>query len=140
MAKLYAVADTVTRRLPKIVSSRGHAIADYVTAGLFVVAGALFWRTNKRAAAASLLCGSAELALNLMTDYPGGIARIVSFPRHGRIDIGLAALTATMPELLSFHQGRSFFLLQSGVITATTNLTKFNSARNYSIRRPPRFA
>jgi hypothetical protein len=140
MARLHAVADTVTRRLPKIVSSRGHAIADYVTAGLFFVAGAVFWRTNKRAAAASLLCGSAELALNLMTDYPGGIARVVSFPKHSRIDIGLAALAATMPELLGFHQGRSFFLLQSGAITATANLTKFNPARNHSSRKPPRFA
>lgn len=140
MARLYAVADTVTRRLPKIVSPRGHAIADYLTAGIFVVAGALFWRTNKRAAAASLLCGSAELALALMTDYPGGIARIVSFPKHGRIDIGFAALTAAMPEILGFHQGRSFFLLQSGAITATTNLTKFNPVRNHSNRKPPRFA
>jgi hypothetical protein len=140
MAKLHAVADTVTRRLPKVVSSRGHAIADYVTAGIFVAAGALFWKRNKRAAAASLLCGSAGLVLNLMTDYPGGIARVVSFPKHGRIDIGLAALTATMPELLGFHHGRSFFLLQSGAITATTNLTRFNPVRNYSSRKPPRFA
>ncbi len=134
MPRLYAVADTITRRLPKVVSPEGHAIADYVTIGIFAAAGGLFWRTNKRAAAAAWLCGGAELLLNLITDYPGGLVKMVNFRTHGKADLGLAALTAAMPELLSFREGRNLFLIQSGAMTATTNLTRFSSARNYGRR------
>ena len=136
MPRLYAVADTITRRLPKIVSPERHAIADYVTIGIFAVAGGLFWRTNKRAAEAAWLCGGAQLLLNLITDYPGGVARVVNFRKHGKADLGLAALAAAMPELLSFREGRNFFLIQSGVMTATTNLTRFNGVRDYGRRKP----
>ena len=132
MPKLYAVADTLTRRLPRIISPKGHAIADYVAVGAFVLAGAWFWRTNRRAATAALLCASAQLAANLSTNYPGGVVKMVPFPAHGKIDMGIAALTATMPELFSFREGRGFFLIQSGAITAAANLTRFSDFRNYS--------
>jgi hypothetical protein len=131
MPKLYAVADTITRRLPKVLSPEGHAIADYVTIGIFAVAGGLFWKTNKRAATAAWMCGGAELLLNLITDYPGGVVKLMSFPAHGKVDLGLAALAATMPELLSFREGKNLFLMQSGAITANTNLTRFSTPRKY---------
>ena len=134
MPKLHAVADTITRRLPKVVSPEAHAIADYIAIGIFAVAGGLFWRSNKRAALAAWACGGAELLLNAITDYPGGVARIVSFPAHRKIDLGLAAITATMPELLGIREGRRFFLIQSGAITAAANLTRFTSVRNYPKR------
>ncbi|MGH9513508.1 MAG: hypothetical protein ACRD2U_15360 [Terriglobales bacterium] len=138
MPKLNAVAYGVTRRLPKVISPRDHAIADYVAVGLFAVAGGLFWRRNKPAATAALICGTAELALNLITDYPGGVAGIVSFPDHGRADMALAALTATIPDLLGFRKGRKFFLLQSGALTVAANLTQFKSPRDYPVRRSRR--
>lgn len=131
MPKLYGVADTITRRLPKVLSPEGHAIADYVTIGIFAVAGGLFWKTNKRAATAAWMCGAAELLLNFITDYPGGVVKLMSFPAHGKVDLGLAALAATMPELLSFREGKNLFLIQSGAITANTNLTRFRSPRSY---------
>lgn len=137
MTVLPGMADAVTRRLPKVVSPTGHAIADYITIGVFAAAGALFWPTNKRAAMGAFLCGGAELALSLLTDYPGGVARIIPFPAHGKMDVGLAAVTATMPELLSFREGRGFFLAQAGVITASANMTRFRN-RNRPTRRSPR--
>ncbi len=125
MTVLPGMADAVTRRLPKIVSPRGHAIADYLTIGVFAAAGTLFWRSNKRAAMGAFVCGGAELALSLLTDYPGGVVRIIPFPAHGKMDVGLAAVTATMPELLNFREGRGFFLAQAGAITASSNMTRF---------------
>ena len=138
MTVLPGMADAVTRRLPKIVSPRGHAIADYITIGVFAVAGGLFWRSNKRAAMGAFLCGGAELALSLLTDYPGGVARIIPFPAHGKMDVGLAAVTATMPELLSFREGREFFLVQAGAITASTNMTRFRVGKRLVRRSPGR--
>jgi hypothetical protein len=129
MPMLYAAADNLTRRLPKLISPKTHAIVDYATIGAFLVAGAVFWRTNRPAARAALVCAGAELALNLLTDYPGGVTKTVGFPVHGKVDLGLAALTATMPELLNFRGGRSFFLAQSGITTAVANLTRFNPRR-----------
>ncbi len=130
MPMLYAAADNLTRRLPKLLSPKAHAIADYATIGSFLLAGAILWRNHKQAAQGAFLCAGAEIALNLLTDYPGGVASAVSFPAHGKIDIGIAALTATMPELLSFRHGRKFFLVQSAAITAAANLTRFNPSRN----------
>ena len=139
MTVLPGMADAVTRRLPKMVSPRGHAIVDYFTIGVFALAGSLFWRSNKRAAMGAFLCGGAELALSLLTDYPGGVAGIIPFPAHGKMDVGLAAVTATMPELLSFREGKGFFLAQAGAITASANLTRFRIG-NRAARRPPRRA
>ena len=73
MTVLPGMADAVTRRLPKMVSPTGHAIADYITIGVFAAAGALFWRSNKRAAIGAVLCGGAELALSPLTDYQAAL-------------------------------------------------------------------
>jgi hypothetical protein len=127
MPILTGAVDQITQRFPKVVSPKAHAAIDYLTIGSFLVAGALFWRKNKRAAIASLLCGGAELAVNLLTDYPGGRSRLISFPTHAKVDIGLAAVAATMPEFMGFpHKNeRRFFSVQAGIITAAANLTDF---------------
>src|SRR5215470_12372389 len=44
------------------------------------VGSALFWRRNKRATVASLICGAAEVAVAALTDYPGGVKHAISFP------------------------------------------------------------
>ena len=142
MAISTSVADALTKRLPKVVSPKGHAIADYLTIAGFFVAGALFWRVNKRAALASFMCGGAELAVNLVTDYPGGVRPVISFPLHGKMDLGMAAMTATIPEFMGFakERQRGFFLAQAGIITATTNLTNFSRPRLVFAKRNPRVA
>jgi hypothetical protein len=119
------VAKFATKPLPKLVSPKGHAIADYVTAGAFLLAGALFWRRNKRAALASLVCGGTDLALSLLTNYPGGIADVISFPTHCKVDVGLAAMVAEMPRFMKFEDGKEnrFFSLQGAAIVGIANLT-----------------
>ncbi len=42
-------------RMPKVISPKRHAIADYVTAGTFFLLGAIFWQRNQRAAIGALL-------------------------------------------------------------------------------------
>src|ERR1700737_2193529 len=92
----------LTKRSPKFISPRGHAFADYAIAGSFFMAGALMFRRNKRAAISAFVCGGAEVVTSLCTDYPGGLTRAISFPTHGRIDMGLAAMAATLPGLMEF--------------------------------------
>jgi hypothetical protein len=130
------IADRATRavakRLPKIIGPRAHAVADYATAGAFFLTGALFWRDNQRAALGALLCGGAITATSLLTDYPGGIKRVISFPAHGRIDAGLAGLTATMPNFLAFSDDEEarFFRGFALVETVIAGLTDFDLPSN----------
>ncbi len=128
MAVVNSMAGAITKRMPKVISPTGHAIADYLTMGAFLVAGALFWRRNKRAALASLVCGGAELALNLLTNYPGGIAEVVSFPTHCKIDTGMAAMIAEMPRFMKFEDDKqkTFFLVQAAGVIAVANLSDYD--------------
>lgn len=117
--------------LPKVVSPKGHAIADYATAGVFFVGAALFWRRSKRAAVASLICGAAETAVATLTDYPGGIKHVISFPLHRKIDFGLSSMAAAMPEFVAFEDDKEkgFFRMQSALIAGLAALTEFEPQR-----------
>ena len=138
MPMLTSATNLLTKRMPKIISPKAHAVVDYFTAGAFLLTGAFCWSRNKRAALGAFVCGGAELATALLTDYPGGVKKAISFRNHGRIDIGLAAMTATMPEFMSFRDTRekNFFLAQAGMMTAVTNMTDFGQiSRARSPRR-----
>jgi hypothetical protein len=132
-----AVTDAATRRAPKFISPKAHAVIDYLMIGAFLVTGALFWRRNRRAAISALICGGAELTNTLLTDYRGGVVQGISFPLHRKIDFGLAAMTATMPEFMSFHDHpeKDFFATQAAVITAVTNLTNTGGRRLFRENR-----
>ena len=127
MPALQKIIQYAGKALPKVISPTGHAVADYATAGLFLVRSAMFWRRSKRAAVASLTCGAAEVAVAALTDYPGGVKHAISFPLHRKIDFGLSSMTATMPEFLAFddEKEKEFFRTQSALIAGVTVLTDF---------------
>ncbi len=132
MPVLTSVADTLTRKLPKVVSSNVHLAADYLIAGSFLAAGSwFFFRKNRRAGLGALICAGSTLGLTLLTSYPGGRKRPIPFPLHGRIETGLAAMTATMPEFLRFEGDREkrYFLVKAGLLTVLANLSSFHPSR-----------
>jgi hypothetical protein len=97
----------------------------------------LFWGRNKRASIAALIAGGAKLAVNLLTNYPGGVKKVISFDTHREIDLGLAAMTATLPEFLAFKGDgeRKFFLAEGAMITAVSQLTRFPDKARRAERR-----
>lgn len=119
----------VAEKLPKVIGPKTHAIIDYAVAGSFLAMGAMWLGSHKRAAIGSFICGGAALTNSLLTDYPGGVADVISFETHGKIDVGLAAATALMPRLLGFSgEGPAwFFRAQSGAETVVVGLTDFRS-------------
>ena len=139
------LADRATRvvanRLPKLIGPRAHAVADYATAGALFLLGALFWRDNKRAALGAMICGGAITATSMLTDYPGGIKRVITFQTHGRIDAGLAGLTAAMPNFLAFsdEEEARFFRGFAVAETIVAGLTDFETPSNV-IEMPRRSA
>lgn len=136
MALLNSAVSLATKKMPKAVTPKGHAVIDYLTVGAFLITGALYWRRHKRAALSAFICGGAELALSLITDYPGGVKKVISFPTHCKVDLGLAAMTATMPEFMGFKDDREkrFFLAQSAGITLAANLTDVSRSRDFEDR------
>jgi hypothetical protein len=102
MALLHKSASIFSNRLPKVLGPVPRTIVDYSIAALFVGAGVLFWKRHKSASLSALLCGAGVLLNTLFTDYPGGVVPAMSFETHGKIDVGLAGLTAAVPGLMGF--------------------------------------
>ena len=127
MPILNSAVQIAAKPFPRAISPKTHAIIDYITVGSFFMTAAWFWGRSKRAAIAALISGGAELAISLLTNYPGGVKRVINFRTHREIDFGLGAMTATMPEFLAFkdENERKFFLAQGAMITAVSELTRF---------------
>ncbi len=118
---------TLSNRLPRVISPKTHAIIDYATAGTFIAMGAFLWKRHKRAAITSWVCGAQEIALSMLTDYPGGVAKVVDLPTHGRIDAGFSGLVASAPNLVGFaHEWPSIYFRSQGLaLAAVTGMTQF---------------
>ena len=136
MPILNTATKVLVKPVPKFLSPKAHAVIDYMTAGSFLMSAAWLWPRNKRAALAALICGGAELALALLTNYPGGVKKAISFHTHGEIDLGLAAMVATMPEFLAFKDDneKKLFLAQGAIITAVRELTEFPEKPSFAER------
>jgi hypothetical protein len=127
MPLLNNVAKLAVKPIPRVISPQTRAVADYVNAGVFLVSAALFWRRNKRAAVGAVVTGGASLAIALLTDYPGGIRKAIAYRRRREIDFGLAAMSASIPELLAFDKEpeSKFFIAEGVFISAFTELSRY---------------
>jgi hypothetical protein len=120
----------LANRMPKIIKPTTHAVIDYVVAGTFFAMAAVFSRRgHKRATISAIACGAAATANSLMTDYPGGVFKVISFQNHGRIDMGLGALTAALPGMMGLNSDAEdrFFQGMAVAETAVTAMTDFDA-------------
>ena len=107
------------------ISPGMHAVLDYSVAATFFTVGLAMMGRHQRAAGLAFVNGAMVLAMSLMTDYPGGVWRRLSFKGHRNGDIGQAALAGFGPILFGFAQDpeAKFFYGQAasevGVIAAT---------------------
>jgi len=132
IAVLTSAADVLTRKLPKFIPGNAHPVVDYAVSGSFLAAATWFWRRDRKVALGSLLCGASTLGLALLTSYPGRGKRAISFTMHGKLENGLSAIIATMPEFLRIENNRErkYFLTTAGILTVLSNLTEFESHRS----------
>jgi hypothetical protein len=114
-----------TGNVPKVIDASTHAVMDYVTAASFFGLGAYLHREHPRAAALAYVNGAAVLGLSMLTDYPGGVFRSVSFRTHGWVDVLLAGMTAAGPAMLGFADepiAQVFYgqaAIETGIVAAT---------------------
>ena len=111
--------------IPKAIGPAQHAVLDYAVAGTFFSMGARLLHRHRRAAILAFVNGAMVLGVSMLTDYPGGVWRRISFPMHGALDIGQAALAGLGPVMMGFagDSEANFFYGQAaseiGVIAAT---------------------
>lgn len=119
MSLLHKSASMFSARLPKVLGPGVHSVVDYSLAALFLTASALFWRRHKSASVSALLCGAGALLNGLFTDYPGGMVQAISWETHGKIDSGLAGITAALPGLMGFDEDAQARFFDASAIAAT---------------------
>ena len=127
----------VAGRMPKMITPRAHAALDYAIAGSFFLMGALLWKRNRRAGMGSLLCGGATAAVSVLTDYPGGVKKIIPYPLRKQIDTGLVAMAAAMPRLMDVEDKHDakFFSRQALARTAITAMINFDHGDGRRMRQ-----
>jgi hypothetical protein len=127
---------TVANRLPKLVSPRTHAFVDYALAGSFLVAGVAALKTSEKAAISAFIVAGAELTMAILTDYPGGVAKLISLPSHLKVDTGMSGLVGSMPNLMGFSEERHswFFRGQAMAMAALAALTYITEHPEASVR------
>ena len=123
------MADTDQRRRAPAptaaISPAQHAVIDYVVAAGFLAAGAALRRRHRAAAMLALLNGGAIVGMSMLTDYPGGVFRVLSFRGHRTADIVQAIFTGAGPLLFGFGrdpEAKYFYgqaLAEAGVISTT---------------------
>jgi hypothetical protein len=116
---------TKTRMMPAVISPAQHAMLDYGVAATFFGVGAALWDRHRPAARLAFLNGAMVLGMSLLTNYPGGVYRRLSFKTHRTGDIVQAALAGFGPALFGFGrdpEAKYFYgqaLSEAGVIAAT---------------------
>jgi hypothetical protein len=122
MTEKMAIPDSSATRF---ISPAQHAVLDYGVAATFFMMGARYAGRHRAAAGLAFLNGALVLGMSLLTDYPGGVYRTLSFKGHRTGDILQAGLAGLGPILLGFSgdaEATYFYgqaLSEVAVITAT---------------------
>ncbi|HEV2272564.1 MAG TPA: hypothetical protein VGR96_00285 [Acidobacteriaceae bacterium] len=117
------------KSLPKVIDARVHGIIDYCHASFFFGMAILCRRRNPRAATAALLAGSFVLVESLLTDYPLGIAKVIPFETHGRLDSAFAASSSLVPKLFGFNETGAAAIFEGNALVEATvvGMTDFSN-------------
>ena len=92
----------LTENVPKPITPGVHAVLDYGVASTYLAMGTQLAKRHPRAAALAFLNGALVLGLSMLTDYPGGVWRVISFKSHGVADAMQAGLAGFGPVLFGF--------------------------------------
>ena len=84
------------------ISPGQHAMLDYGVAAMFFAMGFSMLRHHKPAAALAIGNGALITGMSLLTDYPGGMFRVLDFRSHRTGDMVQAAIAGLGPIALGF--------------------------------------
>jgi hypothetical protein len=121
---------TSSHPLTKPISPAQHAVLDYGVAATFFVFGLSVLSRHRSAAALAFANGAAIVGMSMLTDYPGGVFRTLSFRAHRTGDIAQAALAGLGPILFGFGRDpeAKYFYGQAASEAAVIAATDWNAA------------
>ena len=64
------------------ISPAAHAVLDYAVAATFFGVGAWLMRRHRAAASLAFANGAMVAGMSMLTDYPGGVVRVLPFRGH----------------------------------------------------------
>jgi len=114
-----------TAGIRPVISPAQHAVLDYGVAATFFAVCLSFAQKHRAAATLAFLNGGMVLGMSLLTNYPGGLYRTLSFKTHRTGDVFQAILAGIGPALFGFAkdpEAKYFYgqaLSEAGVIAAT---------------------
>jgi hypothetical protein len=120
----------MTGGVPKVISPAAHAVLDYAVAGTYLAMGAWFASRHRRASTLAFINGAMVLGLAMLTDYPGGVWRKISFKGHGVADAVQATLAGAGPAAMGFagDPEAKFFYSQAASEVGVIAMTDWNAA------------
>jgi hypothetical protein len=126
-----------TEALTKAISPAHHAVLDYGVAGAFFAYGVSMRSRHRPAASLAFLNGAMIVGMSLLTDYPGGVFRAISFRGHRTGDIAQAALAGLGPVLLGFADDpeAKYFYGQAASEAAVIAATDWDAVADYHAAR-----
>ncbi len=88
----------------KFISRKTHAVLDYIV-GLLLIAAPWIFRFSEINAArwSAIIVGILVLAMSLITDYEGGVKKMLSMNTHLNMDVLVGIFLAISPWLFGFH-------------------------------------
>jgi hypothetical protein len=107
------------------ITPAAHAVLDYGVAAMFFGIGTALRSRHRAASTLAFVNGAMVLGMSMLTDYPGGVYRALSFRGHRMGDIMQAAVAGLGPILMGFGSDpeATYFYGQAaseaGVIAAT---------------------
>ncbi len=121
---------TFSRPGYKIIDARTHGIIDYCHAAFFF-GMAIVVRKNTAACLTALGTGAFTLTQALLTDYPLGAKRDLTFETHGKMDAAFGSLSWALPRIFGFQNtaAAKVFEINSYVETSVVVMTDFDSQR-----------
>jgi hypothetical protein len=125
----------LTRAVPKVIDPKTHAVLDYTTAATLIAMGLKLRNRHRLASTFALVNAGTILLASMLTDYPGGLMRRLSFQMHGMMDVAQAGMMAMGPALLGFGRDpeAQLFYAQAAMEAGVVAATDWNaSVRSYS--------
>jgi hypothetical protein len=112
-----------------MLSPRIHAGVDYASVLLLVLAPTVCG-LNHVAAVVAYALAAIHLAMTLLTDFPGGVVKIVPLRVHGTVEIVVGVLLVLAPLMLPDATalgmaGRIFFIAFGAVLMVVWAITDY---------------
>ncbi|RYG20444.1 MAG: hypothetical protein EOO07_04845 [Chitinophagaceae bacterium] len=120
----------------KIISRTFHALLDYLSAAVLVIAPWVLEFENQIAATViAVAAGLVILAMSFITNYEGGKLNVISMGMHLNLDLFLGALLAASPWLLNFSAKVYLPYLIMGILILLSGLLTERRTMNEDVTR-----